>query len=60
MKKTEIVREGNARHLKYFCGDDKLRSAGAILMATSGILFLWNWFIWFFTLFYFLDLKYLL
>ena len=54
MKKTEIVREGNARHLKYFCGDDKLRSTGAILMATSGILFLWNWFIWFFTVFYFL------
>ena len=54
MKKTEIVREGNARHLKYFCGDDKLRSAGAILMATSGILFLWNWFIWFFTVLYFL------
>lgn len=54
MKKTEIAREGNARHLKYFCGSDNLRSAGLAMMATSGILFLWNWFIWFFTVLYIL------
>ena len=54
MKKTEIAHEGNARHLKYFCGSDNLRSAGLAMMATSGILFLWNWFIWFFTVLYIL------
>lgn len=54
MKQTEIPREGNARHLKYFSGNDTIRSAGLIMMATSGILFLWNWFIWFFTVFYIL------
>lgn len=51
MKNEKIAREGNARHLKYFCGNDDIRFAGFVMMAASGILFLWNWFIWFFAVF---------
>lgn len=54
MKNEKIAREGNARHLKYFCGTDDIRFAGFVMMAASGILFLWNWFIWFFAVLYIL------
>lgn len=44
MKKNQNIREGNKRHLKYFSGSDDLRLFGTILMATSGFLFVWTWY----------------
>lgn len=44
MKKGKDVREGNKRHLKYFSGSDDIRLLGIIMMAASGILFLWIWY----------------
>ena len=47
MKKDRSIRKGNKRHLKYFSSKDT-RPLGTAMMAASGILFLWNWYVWYF------------
>ena len=54
MKKADITREGNPRHLKYFRGTDNMHLAGLIMMVSSGIIFFWNWYIWYFFALYIL------
>ena len=55
MKKIESIREGNKRHLKYFKGKD-VRLMGTTMMAASGAMFLWNWYVWYFSVLYILML----
>lgn len=47
MKKDRSICEGNKRHLKYFSSKDT-RPIGTSMMAASGVLFLWNWYVWYF------------
>ena len=47
MKNIKNIREGNKRHLKYFNGGDDIRFIGTVMMAISGLLFLWTWYVWY-------------
>lgn len=52
MQKNKSVSQGNKRHLKYFHKTDNMRVIGTLMMAASGVIFLWTWYIfWSYILF---------